>query len=50
MKQGFTAERANRQKFLKACMDRGLSQSTILRVIAPMVGKADSEKERMAAN
>ena len=50
MKQSFTEERVNRQKLLKSCMDRGLSQSAILQVIMPMAGKTDNEKERIAAD
>ena len=49
MEKNTLPDRTNRQRLLKACMDRGLPQSTILRVVAPMAGKADDEKEKIAA-
>lgn len=49
MKQGLPAERTNRQRLLKACLDRGLSQSTILHITEPMEGKSHDERERIAA-
>ena len=49
MTQELPAERTNRQHLLKACLDRGLSQSTILRITEPMEGKSHEERERIAA-
>ena len=43
-------ERLNRYLLQKACMDRGLLQSTMREIIKPMVGKTDEEKECIAVD
>ena len=37
-----------RNQLLKTCMEKGMSNDTIMNLVAPMRGKADEEKEIMA--
>ena len=49
MQNNLLKNRRNRCLLQKACMDRGLLQSTMLEIVEPMLGKTDEEKERIAA-
>ncbi|MBR5537821.1 MAG: hypothetical protein IKU58_07975 [Clostridia bacterium] len=39
----------NRNRLLQLCMDRGISQEIMIKIIAPMEGHSQDEKERIAA-
>ena len=43
------ADRTKRTELLGICLDRGLSQETMLKIVEPMDGLSDEEKEQLAA-
>ena len=49
MQEEFSPDFKMRGKLLKLCMDRGMSLSTISKIVQPMKGKTDEEKEVIAA-
>ena len=45
----FFTQRPNRERLLRECLNRGLSQSTILCITEQMEGKSHEEREQIAA-
>ena len=43
-----TGDTTNRNALLKACLDKGMPVSSIEKLTAPMCGKSNEEKERIA--
>ena len=48
MKNVNTGDTTYRNALLKACLDKGLSVSSIEKMTAPMRGKSNEEKEQLA--
>ena len=48
MQKGFNPKNEKRSTLLKLCLEKGISLDTQLKIIEPMRGKTDAEKEKIA--